>query len=143
MPKATITPNTSRRSALRGIGLTAIAAGLAVPALADTKSDDADAELIRLCATFDRLEQARLDLLDQIKDDDEREIAMAPFHAQQEKIVPLIWATPARTMDGVRAKVRSWVLWAPELLEEDDEGDWMDKWRIMILRDLLEGSAVA
>lgn len=53
---------TSRRSALRGISLAAIAAGLAGPALASSPDGaDADAELIRLCAEFDRLEQARLD----------------------------------------------------------------------------------
>lgn len=68
---------------------------------------------------------------------------MAPFSAQQEEIVPLIWTTPARTLEGVRAKVRSWVLWAPEILEEADDGLWDDKWRIMIVRDLLEGMAAA
>jgi hypothetical protein len=41
----------SRRAVFRGISLSAIAAGLAVPALASIKPDDgADAELIQLCA---------------------------------------------------------------------------------------------
>ena len=43
---------TTRRSALRGIGITTIAAGLAVPALASAAPDGADADLIRLCAKF-------------------------------------------------------------------------------------------
>jgi hypothetical protein len=46
---------TSRRTALRGISLATIAAGLGVPALASAApSDGADAELIRLCAEFDQ-----------------------------------------------------------------------------------------
>jgi len=64
------TPTTSRRSAFRRFGLTAIAAGLAAPALASTpalpphptpastEADD-DAALIALCAECDRLERKR------------------------------------------------------------------------------------
>jgi hypothetical protein len=53
MPKAIEPPTTSRRAALSSFGLAAIAAGLAVPAAANT---DADAELIRLCAEAARCE---------------------------------------------------------------------------------------
>ncbi len=149
MPKATTTPTTSRRSALRGFGLATIAAGLAVPVPSQAASPpDADAELIRLCAEFDRLQHIWWSLHEEggpleIEDDDERAIALLPLQAQQDEIAPLIWTTPARTMDGVRAKVRSWVLWAPEILWEQEDGMWGDKWRITILRDLLEGSSAA
>jgi hypothetical protein len=59
MPKATTTPTTSRRTALRGFGLAAIAAaGLAVPTQSQAATaSDADAELIRLCAEFVEREQ--------------------------------------------------------------------------------------
>jgi len=117
-----------------------------VPAAAASTEVDADAELIRLCAEFDRLQRIWWSLHDgaamAIEDDDERAIALLPLQAQQNQIAPLIWETQARTLDGVRAKVRSRVLWAPELLEEEDGGLSSDKWRIMILRDLLEGGTV-
>jgi hypothetical protein len=60
MPKADTIPTTSRRSALRGISLANIAAGLAAPALATPTptSPDADAELIRLVRR-DRRDQAQ------------------------------------------------------------------------------------
>jgi hypothetical protein len=68
MPKATTTPTTSRRSALSGFGLAAIAAGLAVPTPSQAASASPDAELIALC---DRLVQLRTLELAMIKQMDE------------------------------------------------------------------------
>jgi hypothetical protein len=138
MSMATPRPTTSRRSALRGFGLATLAAGLGMPAVASTKPDDADAELIRLCADLDRLLQTWWDFHDggahPIEDDDERAIALLPLVQQEDEIAPLIWATPARTVE-VRAKARSWVLFSPETLV--DAGLWDDKFRASILRDLV------
>jgi hypothetical protein len=46
------TTTTSRRSALRGVSLTALTSDLAVPVLASAAPGDADAELLRLCVDF-------------------------------------------------------------------------------------------
>jgi hypothetical protein len=73
--------------------------------------------------------------------DDERQIALAPLKAQQYPIAALIRATPARTMAGVQAKARSWLLFSPEISIE--LSSWDDRFTVSIIRDLLEGSAVA
>lgn len=136
-----MTTTPTRRTALRG-SLAAIAAGLAVPwrSHAATTLPDADAELIRLCAEFDRVERSRIALHEgdtQIEDDDERDLAMAPLNDQQDEMAPLIWDTQASTLEGVRAKARSFALSYPEFLEDDDS--WDKEFIASILRDLLEG----
>jgi hypothetical protein len=60
---------TSRRSALRGFGLAGIAAGLAAPALASVRSDEADAELIRLCARLVHLRAHEAAVIELMGDD--------------------------------------------------------------------------
>jgi hypothetical protein len=126
----------------RRAAFAAIAAALALPA---ATPPNADAELLRLCADFDRLERAWWDLhdggADPIEDDDERQIAMAPLKAEQDPIAALIWATPAQTVEGIRAKARSWLLFSPEILVE--VSSWDDRFTVSIIRDLLEGRATA
>jgi hypothetical protein len=58
---------------------------------------------------------------------------------QEEEIAPLIWATLACTVEGMRAKARSWMAYSPEILV--DVSSWDDKFRASILRGLM-GSAV-
>jgi hypothetical protein len=109
----------------------------------NTTPPDPDAELIAACAAFDRLEQTWWDFHDggahPIEDDDERAIALAPLQQQQDEIVPLIWATEARTMAGVRAKARSWLLFSPEIF--DDVTSWDERFRASIIRDLAGAAA--
>jgi hypothetical protein len=56
---------------------------------------------------------------------------------QQDEIAPIIWATQAHTVEGIRAKARSWVLFSPEIL--DGVGLWDDKFTASIIRDLMGG----
>jgi hypothetical protein len=75
---ASTTPTTPIRRAALGAAITAIAAGLAVPACASTRADDdADAELLRLCAEANDCE----DLL--------REIVMRTGRQQRNAKPPL------------------------------------------------------
>jgi hypothetical protein len=111
MPEANTTPTTSRRSALRGFGLTAIAAGLAVPvrshAATAPDTDDADAELIRLCAEIVTI-RPKLDAVHAVRHtfEDERrtEPELDALTAREMELVGLIEdAVPPTTMAGARA----------------------------------------
>jgi hypothetical protein len=104
MPKATTIPTTSRRSALRGVSLATIAAGLAVPALARAKPDDgADAELLRLCAQAIHCE----DLLRKIDAHGTSEEKCNAATDDWDRVFTQIAETRAITMAGIRAKARA------------------------------------
>ena len=96
---------TSRRSALRGVGLAAIAAGLAARrALASNQPDaDADAELIRLCGEAICCDE-RIIQIDTHGTTDE-DCATACEH--WDRIFEEIAAEPATTASGLRAKAKA------------------------------------
>lgn len=95
---------TTRRSALRGISLATITAGLALPALASTKPDDgADAELIRLCAEASGCE----DLLRKIDAHGTADEKCNAATDDWDRVFRQIAETRATTMDGMRAKARA------------------------------------
>jgi hypothetical protein len=90
------------------------------------------------------VEQARIDLHDgptMIEDDDERDRALEPLTDQTVEIATIIRETPARTLEGVRAKARNFVLCSEFLKKEGYTFD--EEFIALILRDLLEGSVVA
>jgi hypothetical protein len=102
---------TTRRSALRGLGFTALAAGLAVPALAIP--DGADAELIRQCDAIVAI-RGRLDAVYAVRHtmaDEERtepELELDVLFEQREEACARIEALPAvSTLDGARALARA------------------------------------
>jgi hypothetical protein len=99
--KTSTTP--TRRSVLRNISLTAIAAGLAVPALASAAPDDADAALIRLCAQASDCE----DLLRKIDGHGTSEEKCNAATDDWDRVFRRIAETRATTTDGIRAKARA------------------------------------
>lgn len=140
-------PNTTptRRRAL-GFTAAAITAGMTAPVLAGaaTITPDPDAELIALCAEFDRAEHARIAILRDptIPDDTATwDRLLGPFEDEQDRLAPKIWETRAQTLEGIRAKAKTLALWAPHFLAEEAEG-WDDEFAVSIIRDLV-GSAVA
>jgi hypothetical protein len=145
MPKATNTSTTSRRSAL-GVGLAAIAAGLAVPALASTKPDDVG--LVALAKTLAEQKhivdaiQAEDKLLPPVitpasRDQERRlDLAMDDWMATAELIAEM----PARSMAGLRVKAGD-----VEMMFScfSDGGELWDVLARSLARDLLEGSVEA
>jgi hypothetical protein len=114
---AITTPTTpTRRSALRGFGLAAIAAGLAVPALASTKpDDDAAGELIRICHQFAEAEITRwyrAEIDDDFVDDD---IDHDTYN--------WIAATPATTPGGWQAKALAYAAFNRHVYDDYEEDD--------------------
>jgi hypothetical protein len=136
MPKATHTPTTpTRRAVFRGLGLASIAAGLAArsalaaPA-APAAAPDADAELIRLCGEFDRLEHLDAHFeghaIPWVGDAwDDREAAIQPLRDARDQLATAISGIPARTHAGLVAKLRSFVAYDKE--ETIDLGGGSDR----------------
>jgi hypothetical protein len=113
MPKATNTPTTSRRSALRCISLASIAAGLAVPALAPSAAaapPDADAELIALCGQVIAL-QGKFEALHAIRQSLEAELRTAAeldgLYVELAELMDQISKHPPTTFAGARAMARA------------------------------------
>jgi len=132
MPKATDTPTTSRRTALRG-GLSALAAGLFASRAIAAVPTDADVELIRLCAAIhanrdavDALLGARIT----IEDEHRTEPALARLFGTEEAILSQIWKVGAPdTARGAKAVALAALRLAgegeverPELL---DDANWL------------------
>jgi hypothetical protein len=117
----TTTP--TRRSALRGISLTAIAAGMSVPVLASAAPDDgADAELLRLCAEASDWE----DLLRQIDAHGTSDEKCKAATDDWDGVFRQIAETRATTMAGMRAKAK--VLYLAITREAANDGfyDYME-----------------
>lgn len=139
---STATKPPSRR-ALFGAGAALIVGG-AIATTANAAPAGADAELIALCAAFDRIERKRVAILNDPatpEDDAIRDALVTPLHNEQDNLGPKIWATPATTLEGIQAKARTVTLWAPHFA--DGPRGWDDEFVASILRDLLAGGAVA
>jgi hypothetical protein len=122
-------PTTSRRSALRGISLTAMAAGLAARSAlaAPVPAPDTDAELIRLCGEVVAV-QDKIDALYKVRhtaeDEQRTEPELDDLSAMQHEWLDLIEAaavSPA-TLAGVRAMARASIAIAP--LDRDGETEF-------------------
>lgn len=136
----------ARRAFLGHVAGTA-ALGLACPAMAASAGAAAlnpDADLIQACRTFDALE-ARIgnyfsDGVTPIADEDERDRAMAPLHAQQQQLLDVICATQATTPEGIIARASTIVGWDPDLASDAVAGDpWDRRLVAALLRDLVGG----
>ncbi len=129
----------SRRAVLTGGA--AILATAAVPIAANAAAPNPDAALIAACAEFDRLEHAKRALLQgpqRIQDDETHNRLAMPLYWQQDELSKQIMATPATTIEGLRAKARSVVLYDAECAK-----GWDDLHLDMahsIIRDLIGGA---
>jgi hypothetical protein len=147
MSQATNDYNTPTRRSALGFGAAAIVAGLATPAIAG--GPDPDGELIALCAEFDALERgikayypggAKYILCDA-----ERDNATAPLDQEQRGLIDRMCELRASTLNGIRARARTLVLWAADEAEgaECKSNCLDDRMRAAISRDLIAGSVAA
>jgi hypothetical protein len=114
---------TTRRSALRGISLTAIAAGLAVPTPSHAASaSDADAELIWLCTQASDCE----DLLRKIDAHGTSEEKCNAATDDWDRVFQRIAETRATTMACMRAKARALHLAITREAANDGFHDYME-----------------
>lgn len=138
----------SRRALLQGSVVTALGAGIAAaPAVAAVSGSNPDAELIRMCAEHDALEH-RVRALDYtaLPDSEEEagfEAASDALSAQQGPILERICELRGTTLEGLRARARTWALWMGEQTR-DVPGDYPERRMIRaLIRDLLgEDAAV-
>ncbi len=120
----------------------------ALPAPEPTsKPEDAarhpDAVLLAACASFDTLERhyvAGFSGKGMTHDEEEaRSDALQPIQNAQEPLVDIIAATPAKTLEGIRAKAASLSLWDAGEIEKDGgpDGDTNERLLASLMRDLL------
>ncbi len=109
-------------------------------------SEHPDAELIAVCAEFDRLEQAYIDRGGDYEpgspEDDAAEAERDRLSAAQDPLVARMCELRATTREGQAARARSLALWNAELLKPGS-GDTGTCLTAAIVRDLLAGSAMA
>ncbi len=122
-------------------GLLGGAAVLAVAPVAPTMSAHPDCELIAVCAEFDAIERhinshyaggSR-----NIEDDEERDVAIAPFQEAQEPLLERIIALRATTLDGFMARARTLALWDLDAMRQIGPGNYLE-YRMLaaLLRDM-------
>jgi hypothetical protein len=92
-----------------------------------------DAELIRLCTEIDRIEDQWLSTLP--VGGDIPDTVAAGISAQQEPLIEQICDMTASTLDGMRARARTIVKWAPDLVSMPH--DAADDMVAALLRDLI------
>ena len=147
-PPRAVASATTRRT-LFGASAAALTLGT-LPALAGPAAASAshpDAELIAVCAAFDRLE-AHINSLyegkaNAIEDDDERDEAIEPLTERQEPLLDRMCAIRAKTPAGWQAKARSLAGWDLEILYESEHAvSWDDRMLVSLIRDMT-GSAGA
>jgi len=124
-------------------GLLGGAAALAVAPIAPVMSahPHPDRELIAVCAEFDAIERyinshyaggSR-----KIEDDDERDVAIAPFQEAQEPLLERIVALLATTPDGFMARARTLALWDLDAMRQIGPGNYLeDRMLAALLRDM-------
>jgi hypothetical protein len=106
-----------------------------------------DAALLAACAAFDTLEQhytAGFCGKDMTHSEERaRDAALKPIQTAQEPLVDIITTTPAKTLDGIRAKAKSLELWDDGLIQKAGRDDGTDD-RLLasIMRDLTAGAKV-
>ena len=108
---------------------------------------DLDDQLIAACLAFDALERC-VDALNDpadpafIEDDDVRDRATAPIEAEQVPLMERICALKAATLQGKRARARSFLLWHKAIDPAVDavapHRSWTDRLVAAVLRDLSE-----
>ncbi len=125
-------------------GLLGGAAVLAVAPVAPAMSahPHPDRELIAVCAEFDAIERhinshyaggSR-----NIEDDEERDVAIAPFQEAQEPLLERIIALRATTPDGFKARARTLALWNQDAMRQIGPGHYLeDRMLAALLRDLV------
>ena len=136
--------NTTRRGLLRGsAAIATVGAGMAAPALAAER--ERDAKLIRMCGEFTELDRQQCALYnapDAPEDNALMDLALAPINECQGKLIDRICATPTTTLEGVQAKARSLLAFAPEMLDDDDfRATWDYRLVASILSDLAGGGS--
>ncbi len=118
-----------------------------MPAPTGPTQDHPDAELMWLCAEIDRLEDEWLSLYakpgatqeEAIAAEDRADAARDGFFARQAPLIERIGAMTATTLEGLKARARTIVKWAPDALGKPK----MDAGELMIaalLRDLVAES---
>jgi hypothetical protein len=149
MPKAT-QPTTTRRRLCGGSAALLAIAGF-VPAaaavVAPATAAHPDAELLDLLSRFDALERQ---VAGSYSTGGEQtpaawnvaEATRNTWQAKQVTLLASICATPAQTLDGLRARAASLVLWDADaharVVSGDDKGDyWDDRMEGALLRDLV------
>ncbi len=135
----------TRRGLLGGAvaSLAAAPAGMpgsvVVPPVADHHPD---AALIAVCAEFDAIERhinshyaggSR-----NIEDDDERDVAIAPFQEAQAPLLERIIALRATTPGGFMARARTLALWDQDAMRHIGPGHYLeDRMLAALLRDMV------
>jgi hypothetical protein len=106
-----------------------------------------DAALLAACAAFDILEHhytagfcgKGLTLGEECA----RDAALKPIQTAQVPLVDIITSTPAKTLDGIRAKAKSLELWDDGLIQQAGrDGGTDDRLLASIMRDLTAGAKV-
>ena len=133
----------TRRGLLGGAAVLAVAPSGKVwlPTDGKSKSDNPDAELISVCGQFDAIERhinshyaggSR-----KIEDDDERDLAIAPFQDAQAPLLERIIALRAATPDGYKARSRTLALWNQDAMRQIGPGHYLE-YRMLaaLLRDM-------
>jgi len=80
-----------------------------------------DAALMAACAELSALERRFIALHDEIEDDDERDVHLEPLWPPMRAARDRILAAPARTMEGLRAKLEATLLTDLEWLRNHDD----------------------
>lgn len=103
-------------------------------------AQDRDTALLTLLARFDSLERQRRRMLLAIGDDlaaeEQAEAVLDALEAEQAQLHPLICASRAGTLAGLRARGLSLTQWAPQLLTPAAPG-WDQQAVAALLRDLV------
>ncbi len=113
------------RRGLLGAGLAILAAAPATPVQLHP-----DAELLAACAAFDELERAYISISSTV--DEAADAELDRIADAQDPLVERMCQLRATTREGESARVRSLLLWAPDLV--DEESPSVDK---MLLRSIL------
>ncbi len=130
-----------KRSTRRGVLGGAAALTVAPAALATPADLHPDAELIAVCAEFDAIERhinshyaggSR-----KIEDDEERDVAIAPFQEAQEPLLERIIELRASTPDGFIARARTLALWDTEAIRHIGPENYLnERMLVALLRDM-------
>lgn len=134
----------TRRNLCRSMVIGSVAAMTAGTAVAQPTSAGPDDELIRLCLQFDALEAQRpsSDPADweNMPEDELLRIDDA-VSERQEALLPRIEALRATTVAGLRARTRTLLRFAPDLLDDVQanvkKGFWDSRMFEALLRDLM------